>query len=297
MTIPKPEQAHRLIARQLNKAFPQGQFTEAGFEKFIALVNDSYISTDEERILNQRVVEISQKELLAVNAELEEKNDFLDTFNHGLAHDIKNHTSNILGLITMLRKYASRKDGEMTNTIIEKIDLSAHQLTSIVQGFLYLSRAERLDDQEDKTVNGEQLEQEIILETQSLLQGKQIDLVFDFKQDKLHYSHHILKIIFVNLVSNSIKFSKPGKPNTIRVSLNNSAQEIQLEVQDTGIGMDLKNPENQIFKLFNQPDSTIAKGHGVGLFVIKKIVDKNKGTIKIDSTPGKGTTTVITFPG
>ncbi len=294
--VHKPEDLNRLTARQLKKAFPDNQYSPEGMQKFIDLVNESYKSFDEERMLNQRAVQISQKELESVNRELQIKNDFLDSFNHGLAHDVKNHTSNIIGLISMLRKYTARQNTEMVKMIIEKLDLSTSQLTSIVQGFLYLSRSENKVDGEYKLIFPDQLKESILLETQSLLQGKNVDILFKFDTQDLFYSKHILKIIFVNLVSNAIKFSKSNETNKIIVCLSNNADFLELEVKDNGIGMELSNPENKIFKLFNQAGTVQAKGHGVGLFVIKKIVERNNGKIELDSTLGEGTTIRITLP-
>ncbi|MGL4595895.1 MAG: sensor histidine kinase [Bacteroidia bacterium] len=265
-------------------------------QKFIDLVNESYKSFEEERILNERAVQISQKELQSVNIELQTKNDFLDSFNHGLAHDVKNHTSNIIGLISMLRKYTARGNAEMVKMIIEKLDLSTSQLTSIVQGFLYLSRSENKVDGEYKLIAADKLKEAILIETQSLLQGKDVDLIFNFNLDNLFYSNHILKIIFVNLVSNAIKFSKPNETNNISICLSHNIDHLEIEVRDQGVGMELSNPENKVFKLFNQTGTVQAKGHGIGLFVIKKIVERNDGKIYLDSAIGKGTTIRITLP-
>jgi signal transduction histidine kinase len=294
--VHKPENLNRLTARQLKKAFPDNQYSPEGMRQFIDLVNESYKSFDEERMLNQRAVQISQKELESVNRELQIKNEFLDGFNHGLAHDVKNHTSNIIGLISMLRKYTARQNTEMVNMIIEKLDLSTSQLTSIVQGFLYLSRSENKVEGEYKLIDPNQLKESILIETQSMLLGKDVDLKFNFNIHDLLFSIHILKIIFVNLVSNSIKFSKPNETNNIVISLSNNDEALELEVRDNGIGMELNNPENKIFKLFNQTGTVQAKGHGVGLFVIKKIVERNNGKIQLESNIGKGTTIRIALP-
>ncbi len=70
--------------------------------------------------------------------------------------------------------------------------------------------------------------------------------------------------------------------------------EVFLEVKDNGIGIDLKDQSTKLYNLFN--DSGATKGYGVGLFLVKKIVDKHKGKIKINSALNKGTSIKISFP-
>ena len=168
-----PDNSDRLLSRQINKSFPDGNYTEEGFQKFVSLVNDAYISNEENRKLFSSVERIANKELEEVNKELQLKNDFLDTFNHGMAHDIKNHTSNIIGLVSMLKKYHARKDEKMIDTIIEKMDTSANQLTAIVQGFLYLSRAEANIDNQFVVIN----EDEIIIHKEETITYKDPDFL------------------------------------------------------------------------------------------------------------------------
>ena len=99
------ENANRLTLRQLRKFPDDTLYTKENIAAFVKLVNDSYNSFDEERRLNNHVVDLSSKELNTINEQLNEKNEFLDSFNHGMAHDIKNHMSNITGLVKKIKKY------------------------------------------------------------------------------------------------------------------------------------------------------------------------------------------------
>ncbi len=291
-----PQNTNRLLSRQLAKIFPDGEFNEAGMNEFIRLVNVAYNASDQLRTMDNRVKEISGRELEEANRTLQAKNDFLDTFNHGMAHDIKNHTSNIIGLVSMLRKYHDKNNTEMLNTIIDKLDLSSNQLTSIVQGFLYLSRAEGNIESQYSIIDKEEIIKAVQIETQFLTIGKQCIITYDFEVQNLFYSPHILKIIFVNLISNSIKFSKKEGALNVTAKLSHNLNTIELSVEDNGIGMDLDDKNNKIFELFNRSgNSRMVKGTGVGLFMIKKIVDRHQGTVKITSELGKGTKFLITL--
>lgn len=294
--IALPENNSRLITRQLNKAFPNGEFTQEGAEKFVKLVNEAYISNEEERLFYARVEKIANEELEKVNKELQTKNDFLDTFNHGMAHDIKNHTSNIIGLVTMLKKYTEKGNLDMIKQINDKLEQSSNQLTSIVQGFLYLSRAESKIDSQFVVIDQEKLMQAVNLETKFLEIGKHVTYNHKINLDNLFYSRHILKIILVNLISNSIKYSKSNEDCIINVEISNTQHEIHLVVEDNGIGMDLHNKNNKVFQLFNQEQKANKKGFGVGLFLVKKIIDRNNGKVNITSEIDKGTRVEIILP-
>jgi signal transduction histidine kinase len=289
------DKPNRLLLRQVKKSFTDGSFDIERFNSFVALVNDAYNSFDEERLLYQRAEKISSKELEGVNNELQKKNDFLDTFNHGMAHDIKNHTANIIGLVAMLKKYTEKNNIEMIGQINDQLEVSAHQLTSIVQGFLYLSRGESNIDNNFTMIDSNELMELIKIETNYLMRGKKISINYKFNIKELFFSQHILKIIFVNLISNSIKYSKQNQDCVIDVELLNSNNYLELSVSDNGIGIDLKNSAKKLYNLFGQVDSTGEKGFGVGLYLIKKIVDRNNGKISLESDLGKGTTVKIEF--
>lgn len=289
------EISHRLLKRQYAKAFPGGKHTDEGLQKLLLLVDKYYCSADEERTLTYRAQEISSKEVGIINAKLEEKNMFLDSFNHGLAHDVKNHTANFKGLLSMLRKYYKLDNQKMMDTIVDKLDTSISQMTTIIDGFLYLSRAEGKLDSNLTLIDSTKLKENISIETEYLISNSEHNLSYDIEVDGLYYSSHILRIILVNLISNSIKFCKPGIPAQVDIKIGHDENFVYLWIKDNGIGMDLKDPDNKMFTLFNRENVKV-KGYGVGLFMIKKILDYNKGIIELKSEPNKGTEIHIKLP-
>ena len=288
---------HRLITRQINKSFPNSEIDRENLLTFLRLVNESYHGFDDERRFNKRVEEISSQELAAYNEELKLKNSFLDSFNHGMAHDVKNHTSNILGLIRMLKKYTVLEQKEMTESIVDKLYLSANQLSSIVGGFLYLSKAEGNIASQYELINQDHLKKAVDLETHYLILGRNIDIIYTFGIENLVFSEHILRIVLVNLISNSIKFSKPNVKGVINVSVRNTTEMVELIVNDNGLGMDLKSDKNKLYRMFSRnKNASRADGHGLGLFMVKKIIEFNQGTLDVQSEPNVGTKFIITFP-
>ena len=282
----------RLLNRQLKKTIGLDNISDPKVIELIELINNSYIFHKEENGLYRKAEEISNRDHIKMNDKLSEKNSFLDTFNHGMAHDIKNHTSNIIGLVQMLKKYTLRQNWEMIEEITTRLDSSANHLTSIVQGFLYLSRAEVDAEAEVIEVDKDHLIKSIEHEISFLKQSKNVTLTYCVSN--IFYTNHIVKIILVNLISNAIKYAKENEEAIVKVSLSCDRSNIELIVEDNGIGMDLTKENRKLFNLFN--DSNTTKGYGVGLFLVKKIVDRNKGEIFVESKLGEGTKMRIVLP-
>jgi len=290
-------ETHRLLNRQLKKAFPEGKHSTSGVEKLIELVSNSYSYFDEERRLNRRAEEISNKELKEINSELESKNAFLDSFNYGLAHDVKNHTANLRGLLQMLFKYQKKGDTEVVTAITKKLELSVNQMSSILDGFLFLSAAEGSFEGDRSEINATELEEMVRLETNYLIEGRDLQMTFDFNIDGLSYSQHILRIILVNLISNSLKFARKEVKTVVHARMTKKEDRLLIDVVDNGIGMNLDDENSTMFKLFDKRrKNTEAKGFGIGLFMIKRILDSNKGDIEIVSKLREGTKVRIHLP-
>ncbi len=288
---------HRLLKRQFKKSFTEGKITDVGLQKLFELISNSYYYFDEERRLNKRAEEISNRELKEINAELETKNTFLDSFNYGLAHDAKNHTSNLKGLLSMFSKYNERDDRQMVDTIIKKLELSVNQMSSILDGFLFLSSSASTSNSQKIKINSNELIENVSLEIAYLMEDKEHNINWHFDIDELYYSFHTLRIILVNLISNSLKFARKDLMSEIQVKVWVDLDCLNIVVIDNGIGMNLEDRNSTMYKLFDRrSEASNAKGFGIGLFMIKKILDWNKGRIKIESKLRKGTTVGITLP-
>lgn len=99
-----------------------------------------------------------------------------------------------------------------------------------------------------------------------------------------------LKQVFINLVKNAIEVMKKG--GTITIELKDVHNKIQVSVQDEGIGI----PEENLSKLFTPFFTTKEQGTGLGLCLVKKVVDEHQGKIVVKSTVGVGSTFILEFP-
>lgn len=107
----------------------------------------------------------------------------------------------------------------------------------------------------------------------------------------------LINQLFSNLIDNAIKYSEPSRPCRIRISGRIEGSQVVYQVNDNGIGIE---PEyhDAVFQLFYRlhPSGNMA-GEGLGLTIVKRILDRLNGTIRLESVPGQGTTFFITLPG
>ncbi|OPF52487.1 sensor histidine kinase [Clostridium baratii] len=148
-----------------------------------------------------------------------------------------------------------------------------------------------------KRVNIVDFIEDIVFVLVDYAKEKNISLIFDTNNEEvfLYIDENFMQRIMLNLISNSIKFTQIG--GEIYVKVTEKENDIEISIEDNGIGMD----ENFINKIFvkytmgKNNESIKEKGSGIGLFVVKNLVELQKGKIKINSKEGEGTKFIILF--
>ena len=104
---------------------------------------------------------------------------------------------------------------------------------------------------------------------------------------------HLRSILF-NLLSNAVKYRAPDRTPLVQIRTHCPAGRFVLEVQDNGLGLDA-HQQGQLFTMFRQLHTHV-EGSGVGLYLIKRMIDLSGGTIAVASQPGVGSTFTVTLP-
>jgi len=222
---------------------------------------------------------------------LEERNKSLDSFARIAAHDLKSPINNIIQFIELLRNeldIESKKNIKELLTIIEK---STYNVTQLIDGILKYSRDTSFDTKDNIEFNVKNTINDIFTNYFEK-HTRSLEIEFDI-EDKLTIFSNLTAFqqIFINLISNSLKYSDKEIVKISIVALRNG-ESIFFTFQDNGIG--IKNDEiSNIFNLYETTsniDKYGEKGTGVGLSTVKKIIDLLGGTIQVSSEEGKGTT-------
>lgn len=218
-------------------------------------------------------------------------------FVSNLSHELRTPMTSIYGFAgTILRDQDMPDDVRLdfTRVIFEE----SQRLTRLIENVLDLSRMEA----GRMTYNMQPLQLDIIIEEalktqQVTVRDKQIDLVQEVMDDPplVEADQDSINQLIINLVSNAIKFSDPG--GRVTIGLYASKQEIELKISDSGIGIPAEDLPNIFDKFFRvQNEGREDQGTGIGLSIVKEIVDRHKGRINVDSQVGVGTSFTVFLP-
>jgi len=182
--------------------------------------------------------------------------------------------------------------------LVEMILKETNRLSEMTTSFLDLARLESgrspmKVDQVDLT--------QLLSEVHDIMSGRieeqGLELEWDVPDDLPHFQGDVDKIkqVALNLVSNAIKYNRPG--GKIQVGSSSGKNKISFWVSDEGPGISSKHIDSLFHKFFRIPGSDqYTKGTGLGLSIVKKIVDSHQGSIEVDSEVGKGSTFRVTLP-
>lgn len=250
--------------------------------------------------LGRRISDLQIKQE-ALNQALREKNDelvslneSLDSFNYHVSHDLKTVLNNMTALSIMAKKYNDKADSKRVDEILMKLGGVAKNGSETVQSFLSLGQIDSLfKDKNVGTIVLEPALQEIIeshhLQDKITVEVEQNTLV------KIQMHQKAFESILLNFFTNTIKYNNT-QPKAWISFVETSEYRI-FNYRDNGIGIDMKHFGKTLFKAFQRgAGNEKNEGTGVGLYLVKRIVNNYNGTITATSELGKGLAFQIKFP-
>lgn len=225
-------------------------------------------------------------QLQQVIEELKESNTELEKFAHIAAHDLKSPLNNISALSKFLSEHYSSKIDEEGQAIIGFIGSSAEKLRSLIEGLLNYSKSDRSNKETKTEINLKTLTSDVA----GLFSfGDKCRLILKTESEYLYANRTAIEQILINLVANANKYN--DKPITvIELSVKESETEYEISVKDNGPGI-LKEHQQRIFQIFetlSNEDKFGEQGNGIGLAIVKKLVEILGGKIRVVSEIGKG---------
>lgn len=211
-----------------------------------------------------------------------------------VSHELKTPLAVMGNYATMLQKPGLSEAERLEYA--KAISDSSRRLALLITNILKLNKLEnqQIFPQSDTFDLGEQL-CESLLQFEDIWEKKHLEIETDIEDDvRIRSDAELLSLVWNNLISNAVKFTPEG--GTIGLSLHADPEQVTVSVRDTGCGI---RPEvgQHIFEKFYQGDTSHAtQGNGLGLALVKRVVDILQGQISVQSIYGQGSTFTVTFP-
>lgn len=241
-------------------------------------------------ITERKLAEIERERLIS---ELEAKNAELERFTYTVSHDLKSPLVTINGFLSYLEKDARAGNFDKFQTDLGRIRQAVDKMQNLLKDLLELSRIGRLMNEPVEIQFGEVVREALAM-VDGQIKARGVEVEFMDEGCKVRGDHIRLVEVIQNLLDNAVKFMGDQPHPRIRIgSIRNEQSIPTFFVQDNGIGIEPQFIE-RIFGLFNKLD-TSTHGSGVGLTIVKRIIEVHGGRIWVESQPGEGSTFYFTI--
>jgi signal transduction histidine kinase len=266
-------------------------------------MTDQVLARRQVQDLNKELAAINE-ELTATNEELHESNTRLtrtnvdlDTFIYTASHDLKAPITNIESILLALYEQlpAPVLQDELVTQLLEMLQSTVSRFQTTIAQLTDVSKLQLAHAGPPELVKLTTALEDVRLDLAPTLQAAAAQLAVAIAPDLIvSFSPANLRSIIYNLLSNAVKYRHPDRPPVVRVQATRQPAGIVLTVQDNGLGLN-ELQQRQLFGLF-QRLHTHVEGTGVGLYIVKRLIENAGGTITVASEPEVGTTFTVFFP-
>lgn len=287
MCVPLMRRDELLGVLNLNETEGKRQFTEHDLEALGLFAEHAAIAIgnaylfEQERETVQRLEELDRL-----------KSDFVAT----VSHELKTPLTAIIGSATTLSKRASRMTPDQQATFVEMIERQGQRLLRLVQDILTSAHIESgMPKLRRELVDLRAAAEVIVGDLRHTYEGREVMLEADPERPQVWGDLGALQQILSNLVENALKYSEEG---AVTVTLTETQTATTIAVSDRGRGISEDKLETIFdrFRQVDQSDTRATGGVGLGLYIVKSLVEAHNGTIAVDSSEGSGTTFTVHLP-
>ncbi|MGV3539742.1 MAG: PAS domain-containing protein [Rufibacter sp.] len=243
----------------------------------------------EELVKINEELRLANRELGKVNKQLTHTNIDLDNFIYTASHDLKAPISNIEMLMQELLEEipAQSRQQQGIESILHMMQGSIDRFKKTISSLTEITKLQKDHNQQEQQVNLSEIVEEVKLDLQRMIQQTKAKITSDIEENLLvSFSEKNLRSIVYNILSNAIKYRHPERARQIQISCRTNDKHFILSVQDNGLGLSTSQQE-KLFTMFKRFHDHV-EGSGVGLYMVKRIIDNVGGKIKVESTPGEG---------
>lgn len=238
-----------------------------------------------------------EQKLKSKNEQLVKINNDLDNFIYTASLDLKAPVSNIEGLVMAIKEKlhenVAREDDEC-NMLLDMMEKSVERLKNTIIDLTEISKVQKSPDEDLSNINIENLLSNIQLSIADQIKEANAEIIYDFTNaETICFSRKNINSIMYNLLSNAIKYRHPERKPIIKISTEVNNPYTILTIQDNGLGMS-EGSLSKLFTMFKRFHDHV-EGTGIGLYIVKRIIDNAGGKIEVESEEGIGTTFRIFF--
>lgn len=256
----------------------------------VAGTKDKAILCITEDITERKAAEAERRQMLA---DIVQRNKDLEQFSYIVSHNLRAPVANILGLSELIRNPGIRLNE--ADDLIEHLSVAAGKLDEVIMDMNNILQVKNTESKRKELVRFSDLVGNIKMGIDRYMEREEVQLISDFSAiNEIMSVKSYLYSIFLNLISNSIKFRQPDVKPVIEVTSTLHDNKVLISFKDNCLGIDLKKRGEQVFGLYKRFHFHV-EGKGMGLFMVKTQVESLGGKISISSEVNKGTEFVIEF--
>jgi PAS domain S-box-containing protein len=243
-----------------------------------------------EKEAQARLVQVND-ELSGKNVELQRINADLDNFIYAASHDLRAPIANLESILTMLRKRFRDRLDATEAPLMEFAGTAIGRLKQTIKDLTEISKVQREAEEPAEEVLFADMLEDVQLDIADLIADAGASIRIDFAVPAIHYARKNIRSILYNLLSNAVKYRSPDRRPEVTLSTRREEGRVLLRVEDNGLGI----PASQlpkVFTMFKRFHSHV-EGTGIGLHIVKRIVENSGGNITVTSEEGKGTVFLV----
>lgn len=219
-------------------------------------------------------------------AQLERANKELEAFSYSVSHDLRSPLRAVSGYAMILKDDYQSQLNEEGNRLIDTIIKNARMMGQLIDDLISFSRIGR-KDADLQQVNMQQLVEQVITELKVQRPGKKYHFVLH-KLPSCTTDPQLIKQVWVNLIDNAMKYSSLQEEPVIEIGATMKNGKTEYYVKDNGVGFDMHYSHKLfgVFQRLHRQDEF--EGTGIGLALVKRIIERQNGTIHAESSIGNG---------
>lgn len=251
-----------------------------------------YLVTRENRLNGVIITFVDITARMNVLRELERLNNSHETFIYSVSHDLKAPLANIESLVELLIQTSgalmepSPPNNSEQKMIAALLDTSVKTMRGIINDLSEIVKIEGHYKEKVEKVRFEDILREVTWTIKDKIQESDAEIITEIDEPEMEFSRKNLRSVIYNLLINAIKYKSPARNPKIRIRTRKENGFVQISVKDNGIGIEDKGIDD-IFLPFTRYEKDV-EGSGIGLYLVKKIVENEGGNIVVNTKAGEG---------